>query len=170
MEKYSINWKGNYLKYGKHLGAARDSKYFEGERLIIREIPSKSGLLVSYTNEDYTVKNTAHVFIPNPDYNCKYLVGILNSKLMSFYFVNKFSERDGVFPKAKIGQCRMLPIKVVDEEIEPKIIVLVEKIISLKQIDVKTDTTALEAQIDQLVYQLYGLTEEEVAIVEEAIS
>ena len=170
VEKYSINWKGNYLKYGKHLGAARDSKYFEGERLIIREIPSKSGLLVSYTNEDYTVKNTAHVFIPNPDYNCKYLVGILNSKLMSFYFVNKFSERDGVFPKAKIGQCRMLPIKVVDEEIEPKIIVLVEKIISLKQIDVKTDTTALEAQIDQLVYQLYGLTEEEVAIVEEAIS
>ncbi|CAM3410673.1 DUF7149 domain-containing protein [Aequorivita lipolytica] len=168
VEKYSINWKGNYLKYGKHLGAARDSKYFEGERFIIREIPSKSGLLVSYTKEDYTVKNTAHVFIPNPEYNCKYLVGILNSKLMGFYFVNKFSERDGVFPKAKIGQCRMLPIKIVDEEIESKIVDLVENIFALKQTDVKADTTALEAQIDQLVYQLYNLTEDEVAIIEEA--
>ena len=43
-------------------------------------------------------------------------------------------------------------------------------LITLKEKDEKFDTTQLEAQIDQLVYQLYGLTEEEVAVVEGATS
>jgi hypothetical protein len=45
-------------------------------------------------------------------------------------------------------------------------IVLVDKIIETKRQTDEADTTALEAQIDQLVYQLYELTAEEIAIVE----
>ena len=40
------------------------------------------------------------------------------------------------------------------------------KILIAKKSDPKADTTALEKEIDQLVYQLYGLTEEEIKIVE----
>ena len=43
---------------------------------------------------------------------------------------------------------------------------LVERILTLKRDDPHVDVSALEAEIDQLVYQLYGLTEEEIAIVE----
>ena len=43
---------------------------------------------------------------------------------------------------------------------------LVETIISKKKQDKNSDTTVLEHEIDQLVYKLYGLTDEEIAIVE----
>jgi adenine-specific DNA-methyltransferase len=46
---------------------------------------------------------------------------------------------------------------------------LVNQILDLKKADPKADTSALEAQIDQLVYALYGLTDEEIAIVEGAV-
>ena len=45
---------------------------------------------------------------------------------------------------------------------------VVDKIVAAKQRDASADTTALEREIDQLVYKLYGLTEEEIAIVEGA--
>ena len=44
----------------------------------------------------------------------------------------------------------------------------VERILAAKRHDPKADTTALEREIDQLVYKLYDLTPEEIAIVEEA--
>ena len=47
-----------------------------------------------------------------------------------------------------------------------KILVLVERIISEKRKECSFDTTTLESEIDRLVYQLYGLTEEEIRIVE----
>ena len=110
---YILNWQGGYLKYGKCIAAPRNPTFFEGSRLIVREIPSKKGLVVSYTDEPYTVKNTAHVFkVRNPEYSIFGLLAILNSRLMGFYFKKKFSEDDDVFPKAKLGQCKKLPINV----------------------------------------------------------
>jgi hypothetical protein len=43
---------------------------------------------------------------------------------------------------------------------------LIEEIISMKEKNPGTDTSSLESQIDQLVYQLYGLTDEEIAVIE----
>ena len=74
VNNYTINWKGGYLKYGEWIAAPRESKFFEGERIIIREIPGKKRLIASYTNKDYTVKNTAHIFIINNEYDTKYII------------------------------------------------------------------------------------------------
>lgn len=166
---YILNWKGGYLNYGEWIAAPRDLKYFEGERIIIREIPGKMRLLAAYTIEEFTVKNTAHIFKINNEYDCKFILALLNSKLMGYYFVNKFSERDDVFPKAKIGQCRQLPIIKCERKIQLPLINLVNNILKSKSKDLLSDTSDLEAQIDQLVYDLYGLTEEEVAIVEGSV-
>ena len=46
---------------------------------------------------------------------------------------------------------------------------LVDKILTAKKVNLQADTTTLEAKIDRLVYELYGLTEEEIAIVEESV-
>jgi hypothetical protein len=164
VSNYALNWQGGYLKYGVWLAAPREAKYFEGERIIIREIPSKTRLIASFTDEDYTVKNTAHIFIINKDYETKYVVALLNSLLFGYYFVNKFSERDDVFPKAKIGQCRLLPIKICNKNQQKEFVDLVDEIL-LKKLEGK-DTKSEENQIDQLVYQLYELTEEEINIIE----
>lgn len=113
VNRFVLNWQGNYLNYGEWIAAPRNPMFFDGERLIIREIPGKNSLIVSYTSEKYTVKNTAHVFkVSNNEYSIFALLGVLNSKLMGFYFKKKFSEDDDVFPKAKLGQCKKLPISI----------------------------------------------------------
>jgi hypothetical protein len=53
--------------------------------------------------------------------------------------------------------------------VNSRIEILVNQILAAKEADPSADTTALEAEIDQLVYQLYGLTEEEIRIVEESV-
>ncbi|MBK6785990.1 MAG: class I SAM-dependent DNA methyltransferase [Saprospiraceae bacterium] len=65
--------------------------------------------------------------------------------------------------KSKI---ELLPIKVPNEDEEIEIVNIVDKILSLKSLDPIADTTSLEAEIDRMVYDLYGLTEEERKIVE----
>ncbi|HHT9126863.1 MAG TPA: hypothetical protein ACFYD6_13765 [Candidatus Brocadiia bacterium] len=45
-------------------------------------------------------------------------------------------------------------------------VILVDQILAVKQKDPNADTSALERQIDQVVYELYGLTPEEIVIVE----
>lgn len=50
---------------------------------------------------------------------------------------------------------------------QQKIIAIVDQILSIKKSDSSADTTALESKIDQLVYKLYNLTDEEIKIVEE---
>ncbi len=96
--------------------------------------------------------------------NLKYLLGVLNSKLVFWYF-NKIAATTGMgatmWQKAKL---ELLPIAVTNNE-QP-FIELVDKILTLKKHDPKADTKALENQIDQMVYKLYDLSDEEIAVVE----
>jgi type II restriction/modification system DNA methylase subunit YeeA len=96
----------------------------------------------------------------------KYLLAILNSRLSEWYF-NQISTTTGMgtnrWKKYKI---EMLPIKEPTETEELLLEKIVNQILTAKKSDPKADTTALEQEIDQFVYQLYGLTEEEIQIVE----
>jgi hypothetical protein len=65
--------------------------------------------------------------------------------------------------KYKIEQ---LPIKIIPEKQQRPFIIVVDQILATKKQDSNADTRALEKEIDKLVYELYGLTEEEIAIVE----
>ena len=92
----------------------------------------------------------------------KYLLGILNSK-----YANKLLRdlRGGglrIYP----DHIRNLPIPLPTQEQQRSIVALVDAIIAAKQNGNLSDTSALESKIDRLVYQLYGLTEEEIALVE----
>lgn len=59
-----------------------------------------------------------------------------------------------------------MPIPIVSETQQTPIIALVDRILTAKKRDPNADTSALEKEIDALVYKLYGLTDEEIAIVE----
>jgi len=58
------------------------------------------------------------------------------------------------------------PMKIPSASQEKEIEHLVDQILSLKRSDPTPDTSALEAEIDRMVYALYGLTEEEVKVIE----
>jgi hypothetical protein len=75
-------------------------------------------------------------------------------------------EDNRIFPEVKPIQLFKLPVKVVDKPLQVPIISLVAQILAAKKTDPKADTSALEAEIDRLVYTLYGLTDAEIAVVE----
>ena len=71
-----------------------------------------------------------------------------------------------MFPKIKGYQLRELPIPDVGKKEQRDVVSVVEKIIEAKKTDPSSNTTSLEDEINTLVYKLYGLTDDEIAIVE----
>ena len=106
--------------------------------------------------------NDSMWIIPSSD---KVLLSILNSK-MGWWLISKYCTaiQNGYQLIWKyFGQ---IPIPKYDEKQAKPIILIVDQILKSKKSDVNADVSTLEKEIDQFVYQLYGLTEEEIKIVE----
>jgi hypothetical protein len=114
--------------------------------------------------EHITVKRniTKDKIIASKQYDYRFLLGVLNSKLTNWYFLNFLSESLHFYP----DDAKQLPIPALSPTEQRPIILLVDKIFSAKKENPTADTSALEAEIDKLVYGLYGLTEEEISIIE----
>jgi hypothetical protein len=101
-----------------------------------------------------------YVLIEDSKYHEEYLLALLNSKLMNWYF-RRFSTNSNV----NGYQVDNLPIALLGNS-AANISDLVKRILAQKGAESDGDVSHLERQIDQLVYQLYGLTPEEIAVVE----
>ena len=95
------------------------------------------------------------------DENLMYILAILNSNIIDWLF-RKTSTNNHV----NIYEIEQLPIPLASDLTMNRIIEIVSKIINLKKQNHLSNTTILEAEIDQIVYKLYGLTEDEIAIIE----
>ena len=93
-------------------------------------------------------------------------MGVLNSSISKFYLDNICDKVQGGFVRLKIVYVAQIPITNGDADTKSAIETLVNQILATKQSDPSADTTALEREIDVLVYGLYGLTAAEIAIVE----
>ncbi len=102
----------------------------------------------------------------------KYLLALLNSKVLQWYFPFVSAPFRGGWLSANRQFLSLLPIRIIDYSNQSekaqheKIIQCVDQILAAKQKDANADTSALERQIDKMVYELYGLTEEEIRIIE----
>jgi len=115
--------------------------------------------------EKHYLSSGGFMLISN-DLNINYLLAILNSNLMKYIFSKiGVMTAGGAFTlkKATIDE---LPIKEISFENQKPFINIVNEILTLKQTNPQENTKDVENQIDQLVYQLYELTEEEIKIVE----
>ncbi len=181
VKRYSITWENReYLKYGKHLAAPRNNwDLFSSPRILVRQIPSKPPYCINacYT-ESVMLNDRNSMNIIYIKFNPKFLLGLLNSRLMSFWFEHKFGKLSrGIFPQFKINELASFPIPCSTEEQQSKLITLVDQMLEtqsrLQQAFSDEDKKLLEQraaiidkQIDNMVYKLYGLTEDEVKIVE----
>jgi len=170
IQRFSISWGNTWISYGNWLAHPRQKKFFNQDRILIREINSdgRYSIVGSFDNTFQVSYKSIINIILKPEYletyNLKFLLGIINSRLMSWYFrltSNKIVT--ATFPRISIYDLKDFPIKH-SELLCEKIGDIVNKILRLKQ-DFQS-TTLLESEIDQLVYQLYGLSEEEIRIVE----
>jgi len=240
LSRYSYNWdQKHYISYGDWLAAPRQEKYFTGERIIFREILGKT-LISALISEDFKIDRSLYIAKYDKDLNDNfdiyYILGILNSKLLAFYFRYSNNEFDNLFPKIRVAEFKKLPIKNFDKSKQTQLSKKVELIIDsikiqntlnhsllkllqskyetntltkniqnwadldfkqflkelskskiflklneeaewleyfnsqkIKALDLNTEIEKTDKEIDQMVYELYGLTEEEIKIVEESI-
>ena len=171
ISRYSISDSvEEYLKYGDWLGAPRERRFFEGTNIVVRQILLGENLGIiaglSEVPQYFTQIGFSLLDRNNDIEELKVILAILNSKLMTFYHKNVFLDTEKkVFPKILIANAKKFPIKMPSDR--TAITDLVNLIISRKRNNPSADTSALESEIDNLVYQLYGLTEEEIKIVEQ---
>ena len=128
--------------------------------------------------------NTTYCLQPEEeDVNIKYILGILNSKLMTFYVRNKYSETAlrGGFIELRVFQIKKLPILKGTKDDQKIIVKLVDKILKLnKQFQsipensdrwnlVKKEIEKVDGEINEMVFELYNLTKEEVGVINKKI-
>ncbi len=91
----------------------------------------------------------------------------MNSKAVDFYYKKRFStKKDIAFPEIQTYLYEQLPIPIAAKNEQKNIEDIVCKILNAKQSAPSTDTSALENEIDFMVYKLYGLTYDEVLVVD----
>lgn len=235
--RYLYTWDNkHFISYGNWLAAPRQKKYFEGKRIIFREILGRT-LISTLIEEDFVIDRSLYIAKLDESmvdkYSINYVLSILNSKLMAFFFRYSNNEFDNLFPKIRVAEFKTLPIKKVsnetqkpfvektqlmlllnkelvelsqkfqrtlqrkfDLEILPKklenwyelsfadfVKELAKKKVKLslseeaewedyflqeqqKAVAIKNEIVATDKAIDKMVYELYGLTEEEISIVE----
>jgi TaqI-like C-terminal specificity domain len=166
--RYLLKWSGEYLKYGDNLGAPRkDFSLFSSDRILVRQIPAKPPYCIHacFVKEVY-LNDLNSMNIINLKEKPEYLLGIINSRLMSFWFMHRFGKlQRGTFPQFKINELEMFPIAKNRDVFRTPVTELVKKIIDIKSNNSNLDTQELDEKIDQMVYELYGLTEDEIMLV-----
>ncbi len=138
---------------------------FEKEKVVWGNISYDSQF--SYVEPGIFI-NAPSNFIVSDKINIKYLCGVMNSKIFDREF-----KRIGIFlgnayewKKQYVEKVRIPPITSSNQHIVSQIESLVDKILAAKKTNHAADTTPWEKEIDQLVYKLYDLTDEEIGIVE----
>ena len=163
IERYKLHWNGQtWISYGEWLAAPRKKEFFTYKRILVREITNPRILATIVDEEYYNTPSIINIInIKNVEY--KYILGLLNSKLMSYYHINTSPKANkGLFPKILVNDIRNLPIKLTDDNRMGEIVKLVENILN-KEID---DMKNIEKCIDDMVYTIYELSDIEIQEIE----
>ncbi len=133
---------------------------FEKPKLMLPDIAAKNQVIYDDTGS-YCV-NTAYM-IPSEE---KWLLAVLNSAIVLYFYANITSSIRGGYLRFIKQYLEQIPIIQASESQQTEIEAIVNQILTAKAANPTADTSVLEAQIDRLVYGLYGLTDDEIAIVE----
>lgn len=141
-------------------------KEFEKEKVVWQELAQGAQFAFDSKGE-FFVSNTAYILTGK---NLKYILGYLNSKLNKFTFEKWYCTKLGGKGVRWLNQhvigIPIPPITPSNQSIVSQIESLVDKILDAKKTNHTADTSEWEKEIDRLVYKLYELTDEEIAIVE----
>jgi len=159
LKQYFFEFKNSNLS-----GRTKDiNKLGQKEKILLR----KTGNSIIATYDDsgiYPEQSLYFLYDISQEIESKYLLGLLNSSLMTWYYLNYLVTNLDSTPQLKNYDLDVFPI--ILPKSESMIAHLVRRILAAKRSNPAVDTSALEWEIDQLVYKLYGLMEEEIAIVE----
>ena len=166
--RYGFTFKGEYVVFepdkmreNKITARPGTRERYEQPKILIRD--TGGGLMGTYDDSNFYVKDVIVITSPSKDEaSLKFLLGLLNSCAMRYYY-------ETTFPTLHVQRDEIAALPYPSNPnatTKSRIATLVDKVLAAKKKDSNADTSALESEIDQLVYKLYGLTDDEIAIVE----
>jgi len=187
--RYELAFDQKYIWYSKKvLNVMQDEAIFLlPEKVLIQRISGGNRPLRATLDRDgYYCFNSINTLVCH-DLDNRYILGILNSRFMSWFYGITFSNRSQLTVNIANRNLKQLPIRTInfdgptDAARHDKMVALVERMLELHRklaaaaIPADKDLyqrqiEATDRQIDALVYELYDLTEDEIKIVEEATS
>jgi hypothetical protein len=175
IDRYSIDYENvRYMgdKYQKAFvvkgeGIA-DSKwsFWNKEKIVIAGMTKR--IEAYYSTKPLALGVGVYAIFDYANFSPKYLLGILNSKYLSYYLNVKFKDKHlaGGYLAINKTTIEQLPLVKAQPSKEQTIVDIVDRILLRKLNHSEGSTKDLEDEIDQLVYQIYELTPDEIAIVE----
>lgn len=181
--RYFLSWSGMWMQYGSWLAQPREIGLFTRPRVLLREItaPLPYCLYSTFASEPY-LNNKSILNILHPEdseSDLKVLACIINSRLLSVFYKNHAVKgARTIFPKVVIKNLREFPFpKLISQKTAADLAALSDEESALRALLAAAKTpqektslgrqiSATDAQIDRLVYNLYGLMLEEIEIVE----
>ncbi|GAB2532512.1 DUF7149 domain-containing protein [Rufibacter soli] len=166
--KYYSNTPNEYVLFErpKSAGGCWDKAVHLAEhKICIRQI-GKEPTATLITQPIAVTGNIFTVIASSVEFE-KYILSIINSKVIKFYWSVLFNDFKTTFPQVSISSLNFIPIPNATEEEKETITHLVNQILAAKAENPQADTSVWEREIDQRVYQLYDLSPEEIALVEQ---
>ncbi len=197
---YLLNWAGKWVHYdpsiidaskGEYAGLGRQ-EHFTAEKLVVRRTGDK--VIAAYDDRGFFVSNNMFVLLnrkesPFPFYGFKFILALLNSKLMTAYFRLIQPRVARLFAELKIEHLGQFPIRRIDfdnpaeKKMHDDLVALGDKMLELnkrlapicntpcnERDELLRDVEDGDKEINNLVYKLYALTEEEKEIVESQVA
>ena len=146
-----------------HLHWARDERFFKEGAKILSVRKCVSTPIFTYYDKEAYVMMSINVII-STRWNMKFLTGLLNSTLVAFWLRHKGKMQGNNYQVDK-EPLQNIPLPIVEIFQQQPIINLVDQILTAKKANPQANTTELENQIDEIVYKLYNLTPDEIAII-----
>jgi type I restriction-modification system DNA methylase subunit len=233
VNRYEFSIPNKYFNFiSKNIKSGGDNSVYSKLRIVIRQIGQTP--IIGICEPNIVTSNTLYnLYLTNENYSLKYVLTILNSRLIKKYWLSNYSDSKQLFPKIKGYQLKQLPIKVLEKEQQQPFIEKADLMLSLnkdlqeqsqkfqrsiqrkfnledlpkklqdwyllsyadfikelakkkvklslseeaewedyfeteskKAQDLKAQIDATDKAIDKMVYELYGLSDEEILIVE----
>lgn len=169
MKRYSIIWCDTFID-AEHKEFYRLSSFFSNKLIYLRRVDTCLEATISTKPYGFN-KNVYGIKVDEKfGYKIKFVLALLNSKLLDFYYKKKFStKKEEAFPEIQTYLYEQLPLPIVNQEQQNKVISIVDTILQLKSGNNNADTSSLENEINVIVYDLYGLTDAEIKVIEQSI-
>jgi len=174
---YDINEAKKYIKDRTELRKVqlRDRDIFLRRKILTAQ--NSNVLKGAIDEKQIFVSNSLHSTYLREEYKdqfmLEYILALINSKLLNYYHDSLRLKATDLHPQVLIADLQKLPIKKLGLEKQKPVVFIVERILNITKAatyrsnpQAQADVAEHEKQIDQMVYKLYGLTDEEIAIVE----
>lgn len=176
MGRYRFSWKPAYSYAG-----AKKFQMSQGRRIVIRKTGDRIVATLSPENKSFVLQSLYQSVDTKKEIDSKFILAILNSKFLTFvYQGSEFGQKGRVMAQFRKGGLDRMPMLEASEEEKVKLAKLADQMMMLhSQIERRMDESqqtafkrqidATDRQIDQLVYKLYKLTNEETRLIEESL-